>query len=45
MRMCNNKFICKSREHTFQGTVPKDQKSVIEMVDLIFYGNNPKEKI
>lgn len=33
------------KSHTFQGTGPKVRKSVIGMVDLIFYGNSPKEKI
>lgn len=45
MRNYNNKFMYKSHEYTFQETVPKAQKSVIGMVDLIFCGNSPKERI
>lgn len=31
--------------YTFQGTMPRAQKSVIRMIGSISYENNPKEKI
>lgn len=45
VRMYNYKFMYKSLKRTFQGIRSKAQKFVTGMVDLIFCGNSPKEKI